>query len=195
AKADAIYAVEESIAKVHWSRSDSRDRDKTYNKRTLAQLQAEAPGFDWQAYLTALRLHTQPAFLVAQPSAFTGMAQVVASTPLETWKDYLAFRYLSAYAGVLPKAFVEEEFDFSGRTLSGTPALKDRWKRGVELVEAAMGESVGKIYVERHFPPEAKAEADRLVKNVILAYDQRIDSLDWMTPETKAKAKEKLAKF
>lgn len=195
AKADAIYAVEESIAKVHWSRSDSRDRDKTYNKRTLAQLQAEAPGFDWQAYLTALRLHTQPAFLIAQPSAFTGMAQVVASTPLDTWKDYLAFRYLSAYAGVLPKAFVEEEFDFSGRTLSGTPALKDRWKRGVELVEAAMGEAVGKIYVERHFPPEAKAEADRLVKNVILAYDQRIDSLDWMTPETKAKAKEKLAKF
>ena len=123
------------------------------------------------------------------------MAQVVASTPLQTWKDYLTFHYLSAYAGVLPKAFVEEEFDFSGRTLSGTPALKARWKRGIELVEMAMGEAVGKIYVERHFPPESKAAADKLVKNVILAYDQRINSLDWMTPDTKAKAKDKLAKF
>ena len=195
AKAEAIYAIEEAMAKVHWSRSDSRDRDKTYNKRTLAQLQAEAPGFDWSAYFTALRLNTQPAFLISQPSAFTGMAQIVAATPLETWKDYLTFRYLSAYAGLLPKAFVEEEFNFSGRTLSGTPALKARWKRGVELVEAAMGEAVGKIYVERHFPPESKAAADKLVKNVILAYGQQIDSLDWMTPETKAKARDKLAKF
>jgi len=195
AKAEAIYAVEEAMARVHWSRGDSRDRDKTYNKRTLAQLQAEAPGFDWATFLSAMRLDNQPAFLVAQPSAFTGMAAIIARTPLQTWKDYLTFHYLSGYAGVLPKAFVEEDFDFSGRTLSGIPELKARWKRGVDLVESALGEAVGKLYVQRHFPPEAKAAADRLVQNVILAYGQRIDQLDWMSPETKAKAREKLAKF
>jgi len=195
ARAEKVYVLEEAIAKVHWTRSDSRNRDKTYNKRTLAELKAEAPGIDWDAYFAGLGLAGQPFYLVNQPSAVAGTAGVIAGTPVDVMKDYLTLQYLSAYAEVLPKAIADEEFNFSGRVLSGIPAQKERWKRGMDLLETAMGEAVGKHYVERYFPAESKAAADRLVKNVVEAYRVHISNLDWMGAETKTKALEKLAKF
>ena len=194
-KAAAIYALEESMARAHWSQIESRDRNKTYNKWTLADFQAKAPGVDWPTYMKAVGLDKANAYIVSQPSAFTGMAAVLAKTPLPVVKDYLTYHYLSGSADFLPKAVVEEDFDFNGRVLSGTPELKPRWKRGGDFVEMAMGEAVGRIYVQRHFPPEAKAAADKLVKNILLAYEKRIDGLAWMSPETKKRAHAKLAKF
>lgn len=194
-KAKNIYELERQMAHVHWTRVDSRDDDKTYNKRERTAFAKFAPGFDWNAYFTAAGLGDQSAFIVSQPSAFTGMAKLASSIPLQTWRDYLTFHALSGHADLLPKAFVDEDFAFYGRTLSGTPELKERWKRGVDLVNQGLGEAVGKLYVEKYFPPEAKAKADELVRNLIAAMDDRLSKLEWMAPETKAKARAKLAAF
>jgi putative endopeptidase len=153
------------------------------------------PGFNWPAYLEATGLAGQPQVIVAHPSALAGAAKLVQSEPLQAWKDYLTFHTIAAAAPLLPKAFVEENFAFDGRTLQGTPQLKDRWKRGVDLVGGGMGEAVGQLYVAKHFPPAAKAKADELVRNLIAAMDKRLTGLEWMAPETKAKARAKLAAF
>jgi putative endopeptidase len=162
---------------------------------TPAQMAASIPGFDFATFLQAAGLGGQQQFIVAHPSALQGAAKLVQSEPIETWKDYLSFRLVSGVAPMLPKAFVDESFAFNGRVLQGTPQLKDRWKRGVDLVGGAMGEAVGQLYVARHFPPEAKAKMDELVRNLIKAMDVRLANLDWMTPGTKAKARVKLAAF
>jgi putative endopeptidase len=194
AKAQRIYDLETKIAKTHWTRAQSRQVEKLYNPVATPELATKMPGLAWGEYLQAAGLN-QPQIIVAQPSAVTGTAALIASEPLSTWKEYLTFHTLSNAAPVLPAAFVNENFAFKGTTLAGTPQLKDRWKRGVDLVNAAMGESVGELYVAKHFPPESKAKAEQLVKNLIAAFDVRLQNLEWMAPQTKTAAREKLAAF
>ncbi|HEX8445192.1 MAG TPA: M13 family metallopeptidase [Sphingomonas sp.] len=195
ARAKAVIDFETRLAQVQWTRIDSRDSVKTYNKWMRADFAAKAPGFDWDAYLAATGTTAQKQFLVAQPSAFAGSATIVAATPLPVLKDYLTLRAINRYAPYLSQPFVDAAFAFNSTQLQGTPQNRDRWKRGVALVNAQIGEDLGKAYVARYFPPEAKAQADALVKNVIAAMGERIDGLTWMAPETKVKARAKLAAF
>ncbi|QAY78838.1 M13 family metallopeptidase [Sphingosinicella sp. BN140058] len=194
-KAKRIYDLEKKIAQTHWTRAESRQIDKLYNPVPTNGLGERMPGFDWAAYLKAASLDRLPQVIATQPSALTGEAKLVASEPLQTWKDYLTFRTLSAAAGMLPKAISDENFAFYGTTLSGTPKQKDRWKRGADVVNGAMGEAVGELYVAKYFTPAAKAKADELVRNLIRAMDARLEKLEWMAPETRAKARAKLAAF
>ena len=194
-KAKRIYDLEARIAATHWTRAQSRQVEKRYNPMSTASLGTSMPGLDWNAYLAASKLGSMPQVIVSQPSALTGIAALVASEPLDTWKEYLTFRTLSRSAGLLPKAFVEEDFAFFGKTLSGTPVLKERWKRGADLINGTMGEAVGELYVAKYFTPEAKAKMDALVRNLIAAMDARLANLEWMAPETKVRARAKLAAF
>ncbi|PZO90278.1 MAG: peptidase M13 [Sphingomonas sanxanigenens] len=195
AKAQGIYDLEVKIAKTHWTRAESRQIEKLYNPVATAEVAAKYPGFDWKAFLTAAGVGAQPQVVVAQPSAVTGIAALVASEPLTVWKDYLTLRTIANAAPLLPKAFVQANFDMYGKTLSGTPMLKDRWKRGVDLVNAGLGEAVGELYVAKYFPPESKAKMEVLVGNLRAALDLRLQKLTWMAPETKEKARAKLAAF
>jgi putative endopeptidase len=195
ARAGAVMAFETKLAQVHWTRIESRDADKTYNKWTRADFEAKAPGFPWNPYLAGLGIDTWQTFLVSQPSAVTGEAKVIAETPVAVLQDYAILRTISAYAKYLSSDFVDANFAFNGTVLAGTPQNQPRWKRGVAFVSAEMGEAVGPIYVQRYFPPEAKAAADQLVRNIIAAFGQRIQNLAWMAPETKQKALAKLAAF
>lgn len=194
AKAEAIYALEEKIAKTHWTSAESRQIDKLYNPAAVTDLTTLYPGFGWSRFIEAAHLGGQQVLVVTQQSAIKGAADLIAKEPLNVWKDYLKFLMIADAAPYLSKAFVDERFQWS-KTLTGTPQLKDRWKRGVDLVNATLGEAVGEIYVARHFPPEAKAKADELVQNLIKAMDARLAKLDWMAPETKDKARAKLAAF
>ena len=195
ARAGAVMDLETQIAKAHWSRVDSRDAEKTYNKWNRSQFDAEAPKFPWKAYLASTGVDAQPSFIVRQPSAISGTAKVLASAPLAVVKDYLVLQALDTYAPYLSKGFVDANFAFHGTTLNGTPENQADWKRASNLVTQAMGEEVGKYYVDRYFPPESKAAMDELVKNVLAAMDRRIQGLTWMAPETKARAQAKLAAF
>ena len=194
ARAAALMAFETEVAKVHWTQIDSRDADKTYNKLTLAALQKAAPGFDFAAYFKANGL-TPTDLLVAQPSAITGEAALIAKTPIAVLKDALLLRSLHAYADKLPDSIANADFAFYGTTLSGTPEREARWKRGVDFLKDSLGEEVGKVYVAQYFPPETKAAMDVLVKNVIAAMGRRIDGLPWMSDTAKARAHKKLAAF
>jgi putative endopeptidase len=194
-KAKNIYEFERQLARVHWTRVASRDDDKTYNKWTKADFARKAPGFDWNAYLDAAGLGSQDAFIVSQPSAFAGMARVFAGTPLTTLKDWATLHTAKDAAPQLSKAFVDENFAFNGTVLSGQPEIQPRWKRAVNGVNNAMGEAVGELYVAKYFPPESKAKMDELVKNIIAAMDERLANLAWMAPETRVKARAKLASF
>ena len=199
--AGRILALETLLAKGHWERSETRDVQKTYNLRTGAELAALCPAFDWDAYVTGLGgaltgpHATLAEVCVRQPSFFEHLSIVLTDTPAATWREWLLARLLHTAAPYLPDAFVETSFDFYGRTLSGTPELRARWKRGVGFVEGAIGEAVGREYVARHFPPRAKAQMDELVANLLAAYRESISRLDWMTEETKARAYEKIATF
>jgi len=194
-RAQAIMALETRYAKVHWSRIDSRDADKTYNKLTLAALRKMAPGFDFSLWLKAQGLNGVTSLLVAQPSAVKGQATVIAQAPLAVLKDAMLIRSLDGLSDYLPDAIANESFAFYGTTLSGTPQREPRWKRAVNFVKGTLGEEVGKAYVARYFPPETKAAADELVRNVLAAMGRRIDGLTWMSAEAKAKAHLKLASF
>jgi putative endopeptidase len=194
ARAKALMAFETGIAKVHWNRVDSRDATKTYNKKSLAQLLSEARGFDFRPFFKAIGTNVH-SLVVAQPSAVNGTAALIAKTPLPVLKDQLLVRSLDSFAPYLPAAFTNENFAFYGTILSGTPELEPRWKRAVDFTTDSMGEEIGKIYVARYFPPETKAAADGLVRNVLAAMGRRIEQLDWMSPDTKAKARAKLAAF
>jgi len=195
ARAAAIVGFETELAKVHWSRVDSRDSTKTYNKWVRADFEKNAPGFDWSAFLKAAGVDGEATFLVAQPSAFTGTARVIEATPLNVLKDYLLAATINAEAPFLSKPFVDAEFAFNQTILSGTPENSLRWKRGVNLVKDNIGEALGQEYVSRYFTPEAKASADALVRNIIAAMGKRIEGLAWMTPPTKKLALAKLAAF
>jgi putative endopeptidase len=193
AKAGRILALERRIAEVHSSRADSEDVKKGNNHWSRADFDKRAPGLDWQAYFAAAGLGAQTRFVVWQPGAVSGIAALVASEPLETWKDYLRFHALERGSPHLPKAFVQESFEFNQHVLAGTPQLRDRWKRAVDDTNNALGEAVGRLYVERYFPPAEKARAEEMVRNLVRAFAARIDRLEWMAPETRRQAKAKLA--
>ena len=195
ARAVRILALETAIAKAHWSVDATGDVARANNVWTHADLQKQAPGIDWNAWLQGAGMSDQPTFGAWQPSAIAGIAKLVGGKPIETWKDYLAFHAIERGAPYLSKAFADEHFAFNGTALAGTPQQRERWKRGVDNANAALGEAVGQLYVERHFTPQAKAQMQEMVKNILAAFDARIDRLDWMSAETKAKAKEKLAVF
>ncbi len=191
-KADAIYGLEVQIATVQESIVESQDVVKANNPWMQADFAKKAPGLDWDQYFAGAGLSRIKRFIVWQPSAFAGLSKLVADAPLDIWKDWLAFHLIIHFAPVLPKAFVDARFDFYGKTLSGTPKQQERWKRAVNATDDALGDAVGKLYAAKYFPPEAKAKAQVMVKNIIAAWGRRIDALTWMTPQTKAKAKEKL---
>ena len=195
--ATRVLEIETELAKGHWERSETRDVQKTYNLTTLAELHELAPNFDWDAFVTNLggSEQTIAETCVRQPSYLSHLSSVLADVRIEDWKAWMLTRVLRSSAPYLTDDFVETNFDFYGRTLNGTPELRARWKRGVGLVEASLGEAVGKIYVERHFPPESKAKMDDLVANLLAAYRESISKLDWMTEETKQRAYEKLETF
>ena len=192
AKAARIFDLEKRMATVHGARVDTFDVVKANNHWSRKDFDVKAPGLDWQEYFAAAGLGKQTDFVVWQPAAVTGLSALVGSQPLDTWKDYLAVRLIEHASPYLPKAFVDERFEFYSKTLSGTPKPRDRWKRGIAVTNVALGDAVGKLYSARYFAPAEKARAQAMVQNLIAAFSRRIDHLEWMQPETKAKAKAKL---
>jgi endothelin-converting enzyme/putative endopeptidase len=192
ARAARIFDLEHAIAEKHISLAENDDIHKANNTWTQADFAAKAPGLDWVEYFRGAGLTQQKSFIVWQPTAFTAESALVASTALETWKDWLAYHVVDAYAIALPKAFSDEHFAFFGKVLSGTPEERARWKRGVGLVSDFLGDDVGQLYAKRYFPPESKAAVEAMVANIKVAFRKRIDGLAWMNPATKAEAKAKL---
>ncbi len=199
-RAERIYALEASLAKVEWANADRRDAIKIYNPMSFSELEGLAPGFRWKAYFVAAEIpltgpHGERQVTVHEKSAFPELAKVFADTPVEVWRDYLTARYLHGFAAYLPHEFDETDFAFYGTALYGNPQQLDRGKRAVHLLDGELGEALGKLYVAKYFPPEAKVQADRLVQNLLRAYDADIRVLPWMTPATREKALDKLHKF
>jgi putative endopeptidase len=196
AQAKVILALETRIARAQWTRTELRDPVKTYNKVMLNVLDAQTPGYHWQVYLTDTGVtgHTDYV-IVGEPSYFKAFGDMVKTEPLSAWQSYLRWRVISEYAGYLPKAFVDADFEFFGTALRGTPQIRPRWKRGIGLVEESLGEGLGKLYVAKYFPPATKARMDKLVSNLLTTYRQDVTALDWMGPETKKQALDKLAKL
>jgi putative endopeptidase len=193
-RADALMRMETEIAKVSWSRVHSRDAGKTYNRRTRAQVRATAAGFDMDAFLDGIGARTND-LVIVQPSAVAGIAGIVGHTALPVLKDSLRIAVLDAYGDVLPLAFARERFEFHYRIVSGVEEEEPRWKRAVAFAVDAVPDEVSKAYVSRYFPAGHKAAAEALVRNLLAAMDSRIQSLDWMTPHTKLRARAKLASF
>ncbi|MEH8017320.1 M13 family metallopeptidase [Rheinheimera muenzenbergensis] len=190
-----IVALEKQLAGAQWSRVQNRDRNATYNKLSVTELSKLAPGFNWQAFLTAANLGDISELVVRQPTYFTAFAKLQANTPLKQWQQYLKFHLLRSNANNLSKAFVDASFDFYGKTLNGLQEQRSREKRAVSLVDNNLGFMVGKKYVEQYFKPEAKARMDQMIENLRAAFRQSIDELEWMSPVTKKQAQIKLAKF
>lgn len=196
ANAKAIVAFETEIAKIQWSKVELRDPVKAYNKYDIAKVGELMPGFDWNAYLAATGIQGKATYvIVSQPTYFQALDKVLANTPIDTLKAYAQWQLIHDAAPYLSKAFVDENFAFYGTTLSGATENRPRWKRAVSSTEAALGEAIGKVYVQQHFPAEYKARMEVLVKNLLTAFRQSINTLDWMTPATKKEAQTKLAKF
>ena len=193
AKAAQIVDLETRIAKSHVMRTESVDVKNGTTHWSRADFDTKAPGLDWGALFEGAQLAKQTDFVVWHAKATSGISALAKSVPLDSWKAYLTFRALEHAAPYLPKAFVEESFGFHGGALAGTPALAERWKRGVDVTSDALGEAVGKLYVANYFPEAAKQKVAALVKNILAAFDRRIDGLAWMAPATKVKAKAKLA--
>ena len=191
AKAKAVVALETKIAKAHASIVDTQDVHKANNPWDVAAFAKKAPGLDWTAYLTAAGLSSQKTIVAWQPAAITRLSALVGSEPLQVWKDYLTFHALNHSAGLLPKAYADLSFAFYGTALQGTPKQKDRWKRALDSTNNALGDAVGKLYAEKYFPASSKAQVEEMVKNILAAFGERVDTLEWMTAETKAKAKAK----
>lgn len=195
AATQAVYAFERRLADVHWTNAENRDIQRIYNVRTLEDLETLAPELDWRGAFEARGIGDVEQFVVAQPEVFDASAEIVAETDPAVLRDYLTFHFLSNNAGALPAAFDEARFDFYGRTLSGTEEQRPRDRRGALLVDGRLGDAVGQIYLERHFPPESKAQMDALVGNLIEAFSARLETLAWMDEETRAEALEKLSTF
>ena len=193
AKAARIVDLERRIAGVHATRTESVDVAKANNPWPREAFARRAPGVDWTALFRAAHLDQAPTIIVWHPAAVRGIAALVQSVPLDAWREYLTFHAIDRRAAVLPKAFGEEAFAFYGKTLSGTPERQERWKRAVDATNDALGEAVGKIYVQKFFPASAKAQLQQMVANISAAFDRRLDGLTWMAPKTKASAKAKLA--
>ena len=192
----AILDLETALAKIQWTRVEDRDPIKTYNKTALAELPALMAGYDWQRFIRGAGLEGKAeSVIVSQPSYFTGLGKVMSSTPLPVWKAYFKWRLLSAAAPYLSRSFVDERFAFTGGVLRGVPENQDRWKRGITLLDVSLGEALGKLYVAKYFPPQNKARMQALVLNLLEAYRRDIDTLDWMSADTKVGAQAKLAKM
>ncbi|MBB4837390.1 endothelin-converting enzyme/putative endopeptidase [Sphingomonas kyeonggiensis] len=195
AKADAIIALETAMAKVQWSPAESRDIAKLNDPQTLAGLKAKAPDFNWALMLKTAGLESSPSVLMTQNTAVTALGKLMTATPLATWKDYVAYRFVSDHAQFLPKVFDDTRFGFYSQTLSGVKVQRERWKRGIQLVNGALGEAVGAIYVAKYFPPAAEKQMAELIENLRGAYKDRITASTWMDDATKQKALAKLAAF
>ena len=192
-----VMALETSIASHHWDQVKDRDATLTYNKMNRAEVKALMPAFDWELYLTDGEIPSivLDSVIVQQPSFFEGLGTILAGFDLDAWKAWLKWHIISGAAPYLSDDFTNENFAFFGKTLSGTPELRERWKRAVSMIEGSLGEAVGKVYVQKYFPAEAKARMEKLVANLIEAYRVSINELAWMSPDTKVKALEKLGKF
>jgi predicted metalloendopeptidase len=200
AQADAhaaeVLAFETELAKVQWTKVELRDPIKAYNKVDVSKLDALTPGYDWNSYLQTLGINGKIDYvIVSQPSYMTALQKILQATPLATLKTYFKWHVLSGSAAQLPQEFADENFAFFSTTLRGIPVQEVRWKRGVRLVDSGLGESLGKLYVAKHFPAQSKARMETLVGNLLLAFKQSIDTLDWMSPATKVEAQAKLASF
>lgn len=195
AKAGLIFDFETQIANLQWDRVKNRNRDLTYNLKSFAELEALAPGFPWKAAMQATGLKDVKEVNVVQPDAVAALAKLFSETPIDTLKAYMKFHQISGSAAVLPARFDQANFAFYGKLLSGQPEQRQRWQRGVASLAGALGESVGKIYVAKYFPPEYKAQMQELVKNLRTAYGNRIQKLTWMSAETKKEALGKLKAF
>ncbi|HEY4124739.1 MAG TPA: M13 family metallopeptidase, partial [Rhizomicrobium sp.] len=199
-RADKVFALETEIAKAHWPVADKRDRDKVYNPMTISQLKQLAPEFPWGAFFEALGVSEkgpkgEREIIVRENTAMPALAKTFAATPVEVWRDYLMVHYLHEMAPYLPKAFDDANFAFYGTVLSGNKQQLPRDTRGVHVLDNEIGEALGKLYVAKYFPPDAKAKAETLVENIRKAYDADIRKLGWMTPATRAKALDKLHRF
>ena len=192
-----VMALETNIASHHWDQVKDRDATLTYNKMTRAEVKALMPAFDWELYLTDGEIPSivLDSVIVQQPSFFAGLGAILTNFDVESWKAWLKWHIISGAAPYLSDDFTNENFSFFGKTLSGTPELRERWKRAVSMIEGSLGEAVGKVYVQKYFPAEAKARMENLVANLIEAYRVSINELEWMSPDTKVKALEKLGKF
>jgi predicted metalloendopeptidase len=200
ARSAAVYALEEKIAHVHWPAADRREADKVYNAMTTTALAAFAPQFPWQAFFAAAGVSpTSPAgersVVVREKSAFPKLAALFAVTPVAVWRDFLSVRFLHSRASYLPQRVDDTDFAFYGMVIAGQKQQLPRDLRGIHLLDSQMGEALGKLYVARYFPPEAKAKIQQLVANLLKAYEADIDTLTWMTPATRAKALEKIRRF
>jgi putative endopeptidase len=193
--AERIFALETAVAAFHWDKVASRDKEKTYNLFTWDDALAQGPDLSgWRATLGA-PTNAFDEIVLRQPSYAAGLATLLTAEHLSAWRDWLCWQVINGTAGYLSTAFAEESFDFYGRTLSGIPQQRERWKRGVSLVERAMGEAVGRVYVDRYYPPAAKERMDALIGSLIAAYRQAIETLDWMGADTRQRALDKLGKF
>jgi predicted metalloendopeptidase len=195
AAAKAVLDLETSIARIQWTQVESRDAVKTYNKMALATVVTDMPGFHWMGWATAQGIDKVPEVVIGQPSFFKSFAAMVPTVPIDTWKSWVAAQYITSAGAYLSDPFVEARFEFFGRTLNGQQAQRPRWKRGVQVVNGNMGEALGQLYVERHFPAEAKGRMEAMIANLIEAYRQSITTLDWMTEPTRKEALDKLSKF
>ena len=193
ARAARIVELEHNIAEKHTSLADDQDLHKANNHWNQSDFETKAPGLDWNEFFRGAELAEQKKFIVWQPAAFAGESQLVASESLNTWKDWLAFHLIEFYAAVLPKALSEERFAFFGKSLYGVPEQRPRWERGVFIVNDLLGDDVGRIYAQKYFSPEAKAQGEAMAHNIVEAFRKRIDALTWMSPATKAEAKAKLS--
>jgi putative endopeptidase len=192
AKAGRIYELEKKIAQVHATREESSDVPKANNPWKTNDFAKQAPGLDWNAYFKAAGIADQPMTMVWHPGAIKGISALAASEPIDVWKDYLTFRSIARSAPLLPKAFADESFNFNRKELSGARQQSARKLRAINATSAALGDVVGKMYTEKYFPPKAKAAIKDLVENIRKAFRARVDQIDWMTPETRAKAKAKV---
>ena len=192
ANVERIMVLEIKIATAQLDRTTSEDVHKANNSWSAAELSSNAPGLEWNAYLSAAGLDKQKTFIIWQPDAIKGLSALVGSEPLETWRDWMTFHTLNQSASFLPKAYDDLRFGFYGKTLQGTPQQRDRWKRAISSVNADVGDAVGKIYVAKYFPPSSKTELQGIVKNLLAAFDKRVDGLEWMAPATKVQAKAKI---
>jgi len=195
AKADAIVALETAMAKDQWTPEQSRNIAALNDPETVAGLEAKAPEFDWALMLRTAGLESSPKVLMTQNTAIAAMGKILVATSLATWKDYLAYRFVNDHAIYLPKAFDDASFDFYSKTLNGVQVKRDRWKRGVQLMNGSLGEAVGQIYVQKYYPPAAAAQMAELIENLRAAYQERIEGSTWMDAATKKAALVKLKAF
>lgn len=192
-RAEAIFALETAIAEQHWTRADRRNADRTYNRMTIDELSAFAPGVAWTAAFDGLGLPTEGDVVVREKEAFPALAAVFADTPVEVWRDYLLVRLVSNNAASLSDEIYMANFEFYGRDLRGQEEPRDRDKRGISLVNGRLDQAVGREYIDRYFPEESKIQMTEMFENIRTALSIRIDNLEWMTDETKVRAQEKLA--